>query len=183
MRRAKSAYYRSKVASQNNNPKRAWKTINNLLGRSCNDTVINELRINNDSITSPEEMADAFNEYFVQIGPNLACSLAVSDVTFDQFFSPTQSVMSRFRLASANKVFKLLNGLSRTKATGLDKISSKVLKAAASTIAPSLTYILTCCFPFDWKMARLLPVYKKGPRTLPENYRPISILPAVSKLM
>ena len=168
LRRAKSAYYRSKIASQNNNPKRAWKTINNLLGRSCNDTVINELKINNNSITSPEEMADAFNEYCVQIGPNLACSLAVSDVTFDQFVSPTQSVMSRFRLASANKVFKLLNGLSTTKATGLDKISSSVLKAAASTIAPSLTYIfnnsiLTCRFPFDWKMARLLPVYKKGP--------------------
>ena len=45
LRRAKSAYYRSKIASQNNNPKRAWKTINNLLGRSCNDTVINELKI------------------------------------------------------------------------------------------------------------------------------------------
>ena len=88
LRRAKSAYYRSKIASQNNNPKRAWKTINNLLGRSCNDTVVNELKIN-DSITSPEEMADAFNEYFVQIGPNLACSLAVSDVTFDQFVSST----------------------------------------------------------------------------------------------
>ena len=188
LRRAKSAYYRSKIASQNNNPKRAWNAINNLLGRSCNDTVINELKISNDSITSPEEMADAFNEYFVQIGPNLACSLAISDVTFDQFVSPTQSVMSHFRLASANKVFKLLNGLSSTKANGLDKISGKVLKAAASTIAPSLTYIfnnsiLTCCFPFDWKMARLLPVYKKGPRSLPENYRPISILPAVSKLM
>ena len=57
-----------------------------------------------------------------------------------------------------------MNGLSSTKATGLDKISSKVLKAAASTIAPSLTCIfnnsiLTCCFP------------------------PISIMPAVSKLM
>ena len=73
LRRAKCAYYRSKIASLNNNPKRAWKTINNLLGRSCNDTVINELKINNDSITSPEEeMADAFNEYFVQIGSNLA---------------------------------------------------------------------------------------------------------------
>ena len=84
-------------------------------------------------------MADAFNEYFVQIGPILACSFAVSDVTFDQFVSPAQSVLSRFRLASANKVFKLLNGLSSTKATGLDKIFSKVLKAAASTNAPSLT--------------------------------------------
>ena len=81
LRRAKSAYYRSKIASQNDNPKRAWKTINNLLGRSCNDTVINELKINNDSITSPEEMADAFNEYFVQIDPNLACSLVACTQT------------------------------------------------------------------------------------------------------
>ena len=61
----------------------------------------------------------------------------------------------------------MLNGLSSTKATGLDKISSKVLKAAASTIAPSLKYIFnnsifTCCFPFDWKMARPLPVYNHG---------------------
>ena len=38
LRRAKSAYYRSTIASQNKNRKRAWKTINNLMGRSCNDT-------------------------------------------------------------------------------------------------------------------------------------------------
>ena len=210
LRHAKSAYYRSKIASQNNNPKQAWKTNNNLLGRSCNDTVINKLKVNNAYISSPEEIADAFNEYFVKVGSNyisppeeiadafneyfvkvdsnLACSMADSDVTFDQFVNPTQTEMSRFKLVSVDKVFKLLNGLPSTKATGLDKIPSKVLKAAAPTITPSLTHIfnnsiLSCCFPSDWKMARLLPVYKNGPRGFPENYRPISILLAVSKLM
>ena len=91
-------------------------------------------------------------------------------------------------LKSQTCIIKLLNGLSSTTATGLDKIPRKVLRAAASTFAPSFTYIfnnsiLTYCFPFDWKMARLLPVYKKGQRSLPEIYRPISILPAVSNLM
>jgi hypothetical protein len=82
----------------------------------------------------------------------------------------------------------LLIGLSNSKAIGLDKISGKILKIAAPTIAQSLTHIfnhaiITSCFPREWKAARLLPVHKKGPRDLPENYRPISILPAINKIM
>ncbi|CAB4028339.1 Hypothetical predicted protein, partial [Paramuricea clavata] len=96
--------------------------------------------------------------------------------------------MTRFKLVSHTKVVKLLNGLSNSKATGLDKISGKILKTAAPTIALSLTHIfnhaiITNCFPYEWKAARLLPLHKKGPRDLPENYRPISILPAISKVM
>ena len=43
LRHAKAEYYRNKIAQQNNNPKEAWKTINDLLGRSSNETIINEL--------------------------------------------------------------------------------------------------------------------------------------------
>ena len=50
----------AKTAIQN---MQAWKTINNLLSRSCNDTVINELKVDNANITSLEEIADTFNEY------------------------------------------------------------------------------------------------------------------------
>ena len=89
----------------NRNPKAAWKTSNNLLGGSSNDTVINVLKIDNVNITLPVEMVGAFNEYFVNVGPNLACSVADSDVTFDQFINPTQSVMFHFKLVSVNKVF------------------------------------------------------------------------------
>ena len=83
---------------------------------------------------------------------------------------------------------KTLEGLSLAKATGIDNISGKILKVAALAISPSLTYIInhaiiSCCFPDDWKVARVLPLHKKGPRNLPENYRPISILPAISKII
>ncbi|CAB3987302.1 Hypothetical predicted protein [Paramuricea clavata] len=96
--------------------------------------------------------------------------------------------MTRFKLVSHTKVVKLLNGISNSKATGLDKISGKILKTAAPTIALSLTHIfnhaiITSCFPYEWKAARLLPLHKRGSRDLPENYRPISILPAISKVM
>ena len=62
------------------------------------------------------------------------------------------------------------------------------MKAAACSIASSLTYIfnhalISCHFPSEWKVARLLPLFKKGPRNFAENYRPISILPSISKIM
>ena len=188
LRHAKAEYYRTKIAHQKNNPKEAWKTINDLLGRSANDNIVNELKINDSNITSTEEIANAFNEYFTNIGPNLANSIGDANSSFETFVKSAKSKMDRFKLVSVGKVVRLLNGLSNGKAVGLDKISGKILKAAASTIAPSLTHIfnnglISNCFPYEWKMARLVPIHKKGPRNLTENYRPISILPAISKIM
>ena len=54
----------------------------------------------------------------------------------------------------------------------------------SSTLAYILNpSILQSTFPTEWKVARVTPIYKNGTRSLPENYRPISVLPAVSKLM
>ena len=138
---AKADYFRAKISNQKNNPKEAWKTINSLLGRSPNNTVVNELKFNDVKITSPEEIANAFHTYFTDIGPNLASSIDDADIAFDCFVKPATSKMTRFKLVSHTKVTKLLNGLSNSKATGLDKISGKILKTAAPTIALSLTHI------------------------------------------
>ena len=132
-----------KIATQNNNPKEAWKTINSLLGRSPSDTSVNELKINDAMLTSPGEIAEAFNTYFSNVGLTLANSMADSSVSFEQFVKPTQSKMLRFKLVPYSKLLNLLNSLSISKATGLDKISGKILKAAACSIASSLTYIFT----------------------------------------
>ena len=67
--------------------------------------------------------------------------MADSSVSFEQFVKPTQSKMLRFKLGPHSKVLNLLNSMSKSKATGLDKISGKILKAAACSIASSLTYI------------------------------------------
>ena len=73
------------------------------------------------------------------------------------------------------------------KATGLDKIPSKLLKTAAGIIAPSLTAIfsksiLAGIYPSEWKTAKVTPVFKKGIKSEPNNYRPISVIPIVSKV-
>ena len=80
-----------------------------------------------------------------------------------------------------------LKCLKVSKSTGLDKIPVKVLKIVSSIIAPSLTFIFNLSLSYgifidDWKNARVCPVYKGNDRRDMGNYRPISILPIISKV-
>ena len=81
-----------------------------------------------------------------------------------------------------------LANLPQNKSIGLDNINSKILKIAAPFISSHLTRIInlslnTGIFPTAWKSAKVIPIYKKGDPTLKTNYRPISILPIISKII
>ena len=77
--------------------------------------------------------------------------------------------------------------IDEKKATGLGMIPSKLLKMAASIVAPSLTAIftksiITEIYPTEWKTARVTPVFKKGVKSDLNNYRQISVIAVVSKV-
>ena len=81
-----------------------------------------------------------------------------------------------------------INSLDATKATGLDGLTPKIIKLSVDIISPSLLEIinmslLTGSFPDSLKLAKLHPIYKGETKSDPANYRPISILPVVSKLI
>ena len=102
---------------------------------------------------------------------------------------PCHSSLSHFKLVSNGKNLKLLKSLSKSEATGIDQISGNVLKIATYAISPSLTYIFklnaivsSSFFPDDWKIARVFLLLKIRPKTAPDNYRPISILPVITKV-
>ena len=188
LREAKTNYYSNKIASQKANPKEAWKTINQILGRKNKPTIINELQISNNTLQSPEEIAEGFNMFFTSIGQNLADIIPTNDCNFEDFIQPPISEFTAFNPVTVNTIYHLLSKLSTNKATGIDTISSKIIKISAPIIASPLTYLFNqtldqCTFPNEWKTARVTPLYKNGQKNLPENYRPISILTAVSKVM
>ena len=81
----------------------------------------------------------------------------------------------------------LLSKLSKSKATGLDKISCRLLRECSDLIAESLSLIfnrsiIMGIFPNEWKCAKVVPIHKQGKRNCVDNYRPISIIPAVAKV-
>ena len=174
-----------------NDLKEAWTLINTLLGKNNKPNNLSELSVNDNLVSEPKSMAEALNDYFVNIGPTLAaeyeeesCNIAQ---THNDNINSFLCAQFKFSPIPVENVASTLRGLKANKTTGLDKIPAKILKLSASIAAPSLTYIFnlslaTGIYIDDWKRARVTPIFKSGDRRQCENYRPISILPAVSKV-
>ena len=85
-------------------------------------------------------------------------------------------------------VYSILNSIDASKATGPDGISNKLLKHCASSLYCPISIIAQMSFnagifPQIWKSANVVPLYKKGEKTCKSNYRPISLLSNVSKVL
>ena len=90
-------------------------------------------------------------------------------------------------LVETNGVLELLQSLNIHKACGPDEIPAHLLKEAKE-IAPSLSFIFQaslqqCTVPLDWKRANIVSLFKKGDRSTPSNYRPVSLTYICSKLL
>ena len=188
LRQTKKEYYSNKIATEKQDPKAAWKTINTILGKQNQRTKVNELNLHDTKLSSPDEISEGFNTFFSNIGPNLAEEISTPECHFKDFLDKSNSEFAAFQSVTVSHVCLSLRELSGNKASGRDKISSKIIKIAAPVISDSLTYIFNqaislCTFPHEWKIARVIPLFKNGKRNLPGNYRPISVLPAISKIM
>ena len=113
----KKDYYSSKIAVQKINPKKAWKSINNLLGRQNKPTVVNELNVGEQNLTSPEDIAEGFNEYFSNIGPDLASQIDYLNSTFETNVKKAQSKCAAFQHVTVSHVSHLLHGIPNNKVT------------------------------------------------------------------
>ena len=90
---------------------------------------------------------------------------------------------------STDEIMKLIHGLDVSKANGLDGVSTRMLKATASSFAPSLTKLFNLSisagqFQASWKSAHVVPIPKSSSRACnPSDYLPISLLSVLSKLL
>ena len=190
LQNAKKEYDATKFLNSKTNPKHAWKTVNDILGKSQKQNIVNEINLPGKTVTSTRELVNVFNDYFTDVGPTIAEKIEYEHTcSFRDFISqhePDEKFI--FQPVNVETVYRLIIKLTISKATGVDDISAKVLKAAAPAIAEPLTRIFNMSiasgkFPMEWKAARLTPIFKKGQRSMLDNYRPISILPVISKLM
>ena len=93
----------------------------------------------------------------------------------------------RFKCITTDYTMKAIEGLESKKSSGHDGISNTLLKVIKASISQSLTIIInqmltTSIFPDAFKVSKVIPLYKKGDSSLLVNYRPISLLPTISKI-
>ena len=176
LRQSKAIYFQN---LSNSGGKKFWKAVK-LLNKqdSSIPTLIDSTGA---SINSSSEKASLLNYYF-----NDCFNVNVPPLQVPPLRNHTSCPNEL--LCSDEVVEELLLSLLPDKSIGFDGVSPKMLKFTAFSIAPSLTNlfnlsITTGTLPAAWKHARIVPIFKKGDKSLPSNYRPISVLSTVSKVL
>lgn len=182
-RNAKSDYYKNSLLNDLTNPKHFWKKLNYLLNKS-NMSSPAKLRINNNIISNPTSVADAFNQHFSSV-----CNLRPPDFCYSNFVN-SNVVNSSFSFTTILpiEVQQAISEIKSGSAVGIDDLEIKFIKVASHVLAYPLCdlfnlSISTCKVPVMWKCARVTPLYKSGDPLDPNNYRTISIISNVVKIL
>ena len=163
------------------NLKEFWKACK-MLSRSS--ASIPTLQIGTNVAQSNDEKAELLNTFFATCFNNSHIPL-----TDDDFHNiQCQDVFPEDFLCSEDKILDMLASLDTTKSNGPDSISAKMLKATAPSIAPSVTSLFNLSLrlgrvPQEWKGSRVVPIPKTSAPKSPDNYCPISLLSALSKVL
>ena len=143
--------------------------IDDLTSRRTNNTTVKELKLNGSIISNSSELSNAFNDHFSTIAPRLANEIPPNDKSYDLSYINNINVNQNkfsFSSTSSSIVSSHLNKLCRSKATGLDNISGKIIRKYADLISVSLCdlfneSLLSGIFPDDWRCARVTPCLSK----------------------
>ncbi|KAL4238884.1 hypothetical protein ACF0H5_003591 [Mactra antiquata] len=171
------------------NPSKLWKTLKDLTGTSSKT----QSNFINDDYGNPildhKQMADTFNDFFINIVQSFQSDASSNNNCADSTPNPnTGQTAFEIPLLQESFVEKQLLNINQKKATGLDGLSPKFLRLSAKVISKPVTKIMNLSvtkniFPNHFKIAKVTPIHKKGATSDKSNYRPISILPVLSKII
>ena len=189
---AKKNHYFQIFDKFKNDIKNTWKTINSIIGKTNDKTSIPQaFTINGEKTTNSKEIADNFCSYFTNIGPKYANEIPkpTNNSSYHLHNNRSRNPHSFFMTPSdPNEIYEVLKLLKPKKSAGHDNLSTYFLKLINEKVATPLSILInkslqTGVFPDSLKIAKVVPIYKSKDKDNFSNYRPISLLPSVSKIL
>jgi hypothetical protein len=202
-RKSIKEYFNQKCNEQTNG-KQFWNTVRPFMTNSQTSGSNISLFEEGKMVTKPSQVCEILNNHFINIANDLSepddvVSKPVNTVI--DFYKNHPSILNinaqciadndckfNFSKVNSNDVFKIINKLKTGKACGYDKIPVRILKTGSAILSLSLMKIINRCiddvtFPNHCKHAVVSAVYKKNDFLQKENYRPVSVLTALSKVI
>ena len=136
-----------------------------------------------------EIIANSFNDYFASIGENLANKIRQpSNISYQNFLTNRVLTSFTFQLIHQNDISKIIKDFKPKTSSGSDGISMKILKIISEPLLPCITTLVnqslvTGIFPEKFKLAKVIPLIKKPNIYTIDNFRPISLLASISKII
>ena len=197
---AKKSYFNRIFDTCKSDIKKTWLTINDTLSRNKNKRDLpSTFHYNGLTLTNPKEIANSFNVYFASIGDKLASEITTptnDDESFTSYLvNPTMNRL-KFRYIAEEDTMKAIDNLENRNSSGHDGMSNKLLTSIRYELCKPLTlmaYLIKCLiipnqmlssvyFQGRLENLKLFCSIKKGIFLL-SNYRPISLLPTISKIL
>ena len=189
-RDSKKNYYQTFFEDNANNLKNTWKGIREIIKiRKQQHSSITSLNINNDINDNPYDIANSFNKYFTTIADNLQNSIYDAGKGYKKYLKNRNPNSFFVRPTNREEILEIIDGLQKGKASGPFSIPEHLLEMIKHDIAKPLADITNISFEtgiyFDkLKVSKVIPIFKNKESMLDcENYRPISLLSNVNKII
>ena len=185
IRKSKREFYIKCFDNCIGDTKQTWKLINGLVSKRKNRNV-DSIKHDGISISGNENIANAFNVYFSKIAKQLDENIPIIPYSPFSFVQKTVSQTIYLTPTTNYEIEHILKGLKNTK-SGLNCLPVPFLKLISEFICPIISELINesyqiGIFPGCLKVARIIPIHKGGDNQVLNNYRPIAMLPVLSKI-
>ena len=192
LKKAEKQYYRNKLENSINDIKGTWAVINEVLRRGKKGNVDCEFVLkNNNKVYDKLDIANIFNDFYINVGPNLADEINAEkvDTEYDTFLKNVDISQTMFiRPTNEYEIVQIIDSFKNKSSEDIHGLSMVLLKQVKDFIVKPLNYIFnvsleTGKFLDYMKVAKVLPLYKNNDKHNVSNYRPVSLLPQFSKIL
>ena len=171
--------------------KRTWQGIKQIININNSSTpYINQLNYKGKKLNSNINIANAFNDFFTSVGPQLDEKIPKSLRPNSELHYLNQRLNSTFHLSPTNEqeIIDIIDSLDDSKSSDPCSIPIKLIKLAKNELSTPFTDICNSSFsegvfPDKNKIAKVIPIHKNGSVEEGNNYRPISLLSIFSKIL
>ena len=188
IRTSRKLYFSDKINKAGSNTNATWKVIKEVMGTKTDPPPTDNITLNGTKIDQPNQCANSFNSFFTNIGPELARKITSPDTHFTNYLSKRTKYFFFLNPTNPTEIINITQSLKTSKSQGFDRISTFMLKEIIHPLTKPLTHIFNNSlsqgvFPDLLKIAKVNPIFKKDNPHEISNYRPISILPSLSKVL
>ena len=188
IRNAEINHYKDEIKQHGDNCQAMWKTLSHIISRNKKKSPsINSLKVGQRNLTNQLDILEGLNSFFCNVGETLANQFGEFNEDYKLFFNqPANRTIYLYKIIES-ELASFIKKLDSKKSSGHDGFTAKFLKISSLIVNEPLSYIFnlsinTGSYPDELKIAKCIPIFKKGKRNDPSNYRPISILSIINKL-
>ena len=189
LRKAEKLHYTQLLDINKKNAKETWKIINNITNKKRGKRHYpGEFISKNGKVCGDINIANLFNDFFVNVGPSLAKNIPTVNKSFIDYMPKVINTSLFLNPTDENEIINIVMAAKNKYSCGIDNISMNLVKSIIGYIVSPLMHIFNLSlhsglFPDKMKIACVIPLYKAGDDQEVSNYRPVSLLPQFSKLL